>query len=56
RRLRAALRERFLRGLSAARGRPARFSLRSGIRVDAVFAAADVESAEFQVDSLVTPL
>ncbi|NXO11699.1 GEMI7 protein, partial [Oriolus oriolus] len=53
---RAALRQRFLRLLGRARGRPARFSLWSGIRVDAVFGASDRESAAFQVDSLRTPL
>ncbi|NXY23450.1 GEMI7 protein, partial [Atrichornis clamosus] len=53
---RAALRERFLRILAWARGRPARFSLWMGIQVDAVFGAADVESVAFQVDSLRTPL
>ncbi|NWV07367.1 GEMI7 protein, partial [Ptilonorhynchus violaceus] len=53
---RALLRERFLRLLGAARGRPARFSLWNGIGVDAVFGAADVESVAFQVDSLRTPL
>ncbi|NXR84624.1 GEMI7 protein, partial [Pycnonotus jocosus] len=53
---RAALRERFLRLLGRARGRPVRFCLWSGIRVDAEFGAADVESGNFQVDSLQTPL
>ncbi|NXB29669.1 GEMI7 protein, partial [Eulacestoma nigropectus] len=53
---RAALRERFLRLLGCARGRPARFSLWNGILVDAEFGAADVESAAIQVDSLRTPL
>ncbi|NWW77615.1 GEMI7 protein, partial [Climacteris rufus] len=53
---RAALRERFLRLLGFARGRPARFSLWNGIGVDAVFGSADVESVAFQVDSLRTPL
>ncbi|NWV68874.1 GEMI7 protein, partial [Malurus elegans] len=53
---RAALRERFLRLLSSARGRPARFWLWSGISVDAVFGAADAEPVAFQVDSLRTPL
>ncbi|NXM73332.1 GEMI7 protein, partial [Serilophus lunatus] len=53
---RASLRERSLRILAAARGVPARFSLRSGIRVDAIFGAADREFLEFQVDSLRTPL
>ncbi|NWH83101.1 GEMI7 protein, partial [Piaya cayana] len=58
-RARAALRLRFLRALGAARGRPARFRLRSGVRVDAgAFGAADVEDAAgaFQVDELRTPL
>ncbi|NWW28124.1 GEMI7 protein, partial [Falcunculus frontatus] len=55
---RALLRERFLRLLSLARGRPARFRLRSGLLLDAVFgaAAAAAGSAPFQVDSLRTPL
>ncbi|NXH58492.1 GEMI7 protein, partial [Rhabdornis inornatus] len=53
---RAALRERFLRLLSSARGRPARFSLWNGILLDAEFGAADVHSGAFQVDSLQTPL
>ncbi|NXQ25854.1 GEMI7 protein, partial [Alaudala cheleensis] len=53
---RAGLRERFLRLLARARGRPARFCLWSGIRVDAEFGAADVQSGTFQVDSLRTPL
>ncbi|NXK70778.1 GEMI7 protein, partial [Sylvietta virens] len=53
---RAALRERFLRLLGRARGRPARFCLWGGIRVDAEFGAADVESGTLQVDSLRTPL
>ncbi|NXR77659.1 GEMI7 protein, partial [Pycnonotus jocosus] len=48
---RAALRERFLRLLGRARGRPVRFCLWSGIRVDAEFGAADVESGNFQVQS-----
>ncbi|NXU19720.1 GEMI7 protein, partial [Pardalotus punctatus] len=55
-RCRAALRERFLRLLGAARGRPARFCLWNGTGVDAVFGAADVESVAIQVDSLRTPL
>ncbi|NWS12536.1 GEMI7 protein, partial [Pachyramphus minor] len=54
--VRAELRERFLRVLGAARGRPSRFSLRSGIRVDAEFGAADLEFRTLQVDSLRTPL
>ncbi|NXK98328.1 GEMI7 protein, partial [Formicarius rufipectus] len=54
--VRAALRERFLRALGVARGRPSCFSLRSGVRVDGVFGAADVEFQTFQVDSLRTPL
>ncbi|XP_075581539.1 gem-associated protein 7 [Pelecanus crispus] len=54
--VRAALRQRYLRGLAAARGRPARFCLRAGVRVDAVFGAADVEAVAFQVDALRTPL
>ncbi|NXC64939.1 GEMI7 protein, partial [Aleadryas rufinucha] len=53
---RAALRERFLRLLGRARGRPARFSLWNSVLVDADFGAADVEFLEFQVDSLRTPL
>ncbi|NWV16948.1 GEMI7 protein, partial [Origma solitaria] len=53
---RAALRERFLRLLSSARGRPARFRLWSGTEVHAVFGAADVEAVAIQVDSLRTPL
>ncbi|NWR40771.1 GEMI7 protein, partial [Tachuris rubrigastra] len=53
---RAALRERFLRVLGAARGRPSRFSLRAGIRVDAEFGAADLEFRTLQVDALRTPL
>ncbi|XP_005534410.1 PREDICTED: gem-associated protein 7 [Pseudopodoces humilis] len=55
-RARAALRERFLRLLGSARGRRTRFSLWSGILLDAEFGAADVESGAFQVDSLQTPL
>ncbi|NXS40580.1 GEMI7 protein, partial [Balaeniceps rex] len=54
--VRAALRQRYLRGLAAARGRPTRFCLRAGVRVDAVFGAADVEAVAFQVDALRTPL
>ncbi|NWT47915.1 GEMI7 protein, partial [Rissa tridactyla] len=53
---RAALRQRYLRGLAAARGRPTRFCLRAGVQVDAVFGAADVEAVAFQVDALRTPL
>ncbi|NXL05056.1 GEMI7 protein, partial [Mesembrinibis cayennensis] len=53
---RATLRQRYLRGLAAARGRPTRFCLRTGVRVDAVFGAADVEAVAFQVDALRTPL
>ncbi|GAB0206247.1 gem-associated protein 7 [Grus japonensis] len=53
---RAALRQRYLRGLAAARGRPTRFCLRAGVRVDAVFGAADVDAVAFQVDALQTPL
>ncbi|XP_074021281.1 gem-associated protein 7 [Numenius arquata] len=53
---RAALRQRYLRGLAAARGRPARFCLRAGVQVDAIFGAADVEAVAFQVDALRTPL
>ncbi|NXU45839.1 GEMI7 protein, partial [Drymodes brunneopygia] len=48
---RAGLRERFLRLLGSARGRPVRFSLWSGVRVEAEFGAADVESVAFQVNS-----
>ncbi|XP_027489280.1 gem-associated protein 7, partial [Corapipo altera] len=55
-RVRAELRERFLLALGAARGLPSRFSLRSGIRVDAQFGAADLEFRTLQVDSLRTPL
>ncbi|NXB19405.1 GEMI7 protein, partial [Rhagologus leucostigma] len=53
---RATLRERFLRLLRCARGRPARFSLCGGIALEAAFAAADAEPAAIQVDSLRTPL
>lgn len=55
---RAALRCRYLRGLAAARGRPARFDLRGGAGgVEAVFGAADVAGAAgIQVDALRTPL
>ncbi|NXT59026.1 GEMI7 protein, partial [Pluvianellus socialis] len=54
---RATLRQRYLRGLAAARGRPTRFVLRAGVRVEAVFGAADVEeAAALQVDALRTPL
>ncbi|KAK1202311.1 GEMI7 protein, partial [Pygoscelis papua] len=53
---RAALRQRYLRGLAAARGRPTRFCLRTGVRVEAIFGAADVEAVAFQVDALQTPL
>ncbi|NXB54746.1 GEMI7 protein, partial [Leucopsar rothschildi] len=49
---RAALRERFLRLLSSARGRPVRFCLWNGIRLDAEFGAADVQTGTFQVHSL----
>ncbi|XP_051631305.1 LOW QUALITY PROTEIN: gem-associated protein 7 [Manacus candei] len=55
-RVRAELRERFLLALAAARGLPSAFSLRSGIRVDAQFGAADREFRTLQVDSLQTPL
>ncbi|NXV07041.1 GEMI7 protein, partial [Cettia cetti] len=55
-RARAALRERFLRLLRRARGRPVRFRLWNGLGVDAEFGAADVQSGTFQVDSLRTPL
>ncbi|KAM9270529.1 gem-associated protein 7 [Cariama cristata] len=54
--VRAALRQRYLRGLAAARGRPTRFCLREGVWVDAVFGAADMEAVAFQVDALRTPL
>ncbi|XP_042653213.1 gem-associated protein 7 [Tyto alba] len=54
--VRASLRERYLRGLGAARGRPTQFCLRAGVRVDAVFGAADVEAVAVQVDALRTPL
>ncbi|NXE31011.1 GEMI7 protein, partial [Ardeotis kori] len=53
---RATLRRRYLRGLAAARGRPARFRLRGGVEVDAVFGAGDVGATAFQVDALQTPL
>ncbi|XP_068854430.1 gem-associated protein 7-like [Aphelocoma coerulescens] len=53
---RAALRERFLRLLGSARGRRARFSLCSGVLLDAELGAAPVESGPFQVDRLRTPL
>ncbi|XP_068273517.1 gem-associated protein 7 [Nyctibius grandis] len=53
---RARLRQRYLRGLAAARGRPTRFWLRAGVRVEAVFGAADVEGVAVQVDALRTPL
>ncbi|NXS12561.1 GEMI7 protein, partial [Neodrepanis coruscans] len=55
-RLRASLRERSLRVVAAARGIPTRFSLRSGIRVDAEFGASNLEFSAFQVDFLRTPL
>ncbi|NXS35003.1 GEMI7 protein, partial [Pomatostomus ruficeps] len=55
-RLRAALRERFLRLLALARGRRVRFGLRAGLSVLAEFGAADAEPERFQVDSLRTPL
>uniref|UniRef100_A0A8C3QNW7 SUZ-C domain-containing protein n=1 Tax=Cyanoderma ruficeps TaxID=181631 RepID=A0A8C3QNW7_9PASS len=45
---RAELRERFLRLLSGARGRPGRFCLWGGIRLRADFGAADVESGTLQ--------
>ncbi|XP_074786797.1 gem-associated protein 7 [Athene noctua] len=54
--VRAALRERYLRGLGAARGRPTRFCLRAGVCVEAVFGAADMGAVAFQVDALRTPL
>ncbi|XP_032939847.1 gem-associated protein 7 [Catharus ustulatus] len=53
---RAELRARFLRLLSSARGRPARFSLWNGLELRAEFGAADVHTGAFQVDSLQTPL
>ncbi|XP_030330841.1 gem-associated protein 7 [Strigops habroptila] len=55
-RARARLRRRFLRALAAARGRPARFWLRAGVRVDATFGAADREAAALLVEALRTPL
>ncbi|NXI89223.1 GEMI7 protein, partial [Rhipidura dahli] len=60
-RVRALLRERFLRLLSLARGRPARFSLWSGgaaleAELEAELGAADAELGALQVDSLRTPL
>ncbi|NXG70007.1 GEMI7 protein, partial [Baryphthengus martii] len=54
--IRAALRSRYLRAAAAARDRPARFQLRGGIGVEAVFGASDVESGAFQVDALRPPL
>ncbi|NWU00337.1 GEMI7 protein, partial [Urocynchramus pylzowi] len=53
---RAALRERFLRLLGLARGKRARFCLWNGLRLLADFSAADLQSGNFQVDSLRTPL
>ncbi|NXI37191.1 GEMI7 protein, partial [Galbula dea] len=53
---RAALRQRYLRSLAAAKGHPTRFYLWGGVQVDAVFGAADVEAVAIQVDSLQTPL
>ncbi|NXN22829.1 GEMI7 protein, partial [Nycticryphes semicollaris] len=53
---RAALRQRYLRGLAAAQGRPARFYLWAGVQVDAIFGATDIEAMAFQVDALQTPL
>ncbi|KAM8986098.1 gem-associated protein 7 [Ara ararauna] len=55
-RARARLRARFLRALAAARGRPARFWLRAGVRVDATFGAAEREAAALLVEALRTPL
>ncbi|KAM9514352.1 gem-associated protein 7 [Guaruba guarouba] len=55
-RARALLRARFLRALAAARGRPARFWLRAGVRVDATFGAAEREAAALLVEALRTPL
>ncbi|NXI13053.1 GEMI7 protein, partial [Irena cyanogastra] len=55
-RARAALRERFLRLLGRARGKRARFSLWSGLRVQGELGAADVHCGALQVDSLRTPL
>ncbi|NXX13047.1 GEMI7 protein, partial [Podargus strigoides] len=55
--VRAALRQRYLRGLGAARGLPTRFVLRRGVRVDAVFGATDVVGGgAFEVEALQTPL
>ncbi|NXJ22273.1 GEMI7 protein, partial [Dicrurus megarhynchus] len=54
--VRAALRERFLRLLGRARGRPARFRLWSGLVLPARFGAADAEPAALEVEALATPL
>ncbi|XP_057274319.1 gem-associated protein 7 [Pezoporus wallicus] len=55
-RARARLRARFLRALGAGRGRPARFRLRGGVRVEATLGAAEREAAALLVEGLRTPL
>ncbi|NXP83488.1 GEMI7 protein, partial [Ramphastos sulfuratus] len=54
--VRSVLRQRFLRALAAARGRPLRLWLPGGLRLQAVFGAADWEPVTIQVDELRTPL
>ncbi|NXX51916.1 GEMI7 protein, partial [Tricholaema leucomelas] len=54
--LRALLRQRFLRALTAARNHPVRFWFPGGLRLEATFRATDSEPVTVQVDELRTPL
>ncbi|XP_001375356.1 gem-associated protein 7 [Monodelphis domestica] len=55
-RVRAALRERYLRSILAMVGRPVHFTLHERVQVDAQFGATDLDVANFHVSQLQTPL
>lgn len=55
-RVRAALRERYLRSLLAMAGRPVSFTMHEGVQVTAHFGASDLDVANFYVSQLHTPI
>ncbi|XP_063108931.1 gem-associated protein 7 [Cavia porcellus] len=55
-RVRAALRERYLRSLLAMVGRQVSFALHEGVHVTAHFGATDLDVANFYVSQLQTPI
>ena len=53
---RSILRERFLRALKALYDKPASFTMHERTRVKAIFRATDIETENFQVSELQTPI